>query len=60
MNLFPLVLFAGASILLVVSLSSMYATNVTCWKGKGHISPWAAYVCIAAIVVAAAGFLLTL
>lgn len=33
MNILSLVLFACAGLMVVVSLSSMYATNVTFWKG---------------------------
>lgn len=50
MAILSLVLFACAGLLIVVSLSSLYATNVT--VRKGHNSPWALYLGIAAFVVA--------
>lgn len=50
MSTLSLVLFACAGVLILVSLSSLYATNVTFWKG--HSSPWALYFGIAAFVLA--------
>lgn len=58
MNILPLVLFACAGLLVVAGLSSMYATNVTFWKG--HVSPWSVSLCVAAGLVAGVAMLLAL
>lgn len=58
MNILSLVLFACAGLMVVVSLSSMYATNVTFWKG--HTSPWAVFLGAAALLVLAAALMIGL
>lgn len=56
MNILSLVLFACAGLLVVVSLSSLFATNVTFYKGRS--APWAVYVGAAAFLVVAAAMLI--
>ncbi|GAA4528451.1 hypothetical protein GCM10023160_26200 [Brachybacterium paraconglomeratum] len=56
MNTLSLALFACAGLMVVVSLSSMYATNVTFWKGR--TSPWAVFLGAAALLVLAAALMI--
>lgn len=58
MNVLALVLFASAGLLVVMSLSTLYATNVTFWKGR--VSPWSLYLLVAAALVSVAALLIGL
>lgn len=50
MGSLSLILFACAAVLIVASLSSLYVTNVTFWKG--HTSRWTLYLGAGAFVLA--------